>query len=122
MDQTMSSISMIVILFVLMYFMMIRPEKKRKKQAEDLRNNLKKGDVITTIGGVVGKVVATNKDTIVIETGEDRVRIEFTKWAVSSVGVQAGEEPEVDKKKAKEVTAVEVPEEPVDEIPAAEEK
>ena len=122
MDQTMSSISMIIILFVLMYFMMIRPEKKRKKQAEEMRNNLKKGDVITTIGGVVGKVVATNKDTIVIETGEDRVRIEFTKWAVSSVGVQAGEEPEVDKKKAKEVTAVEVPEEPVDEIPAAEEK
>ena len=80
MDQGTSTILMLVVLFALMYFLMIRPENKRKKQAQEMRDSLKKGDVITTIGGVVGKIVSVNNDTIVIETSEDRVRIEFTKW------------------------------------------
>ena len=80
----MESIIMIVLLFAVMYFFMIRPENKRKKQAEEMRNSLKKGDVITTIGGIVGKVVMVNPNTIVIETSDDRVRMELTKWAVSS--------------------------------------
>lgn len=63
-----------------------------------MRDSLKKGDIITTIGGVVGKIVAVTNDTIVIETSEDRVRIEFTKWAVSNVGVQTGEQPSKDSK------------------------
>ena len=84
MDQGTSTILMLVVLFALMYFLMIRPENKRKKQAQEMRDSLKKGDVITTIGGVVGKIVSVNNDTIVIETSEDRVRIEFTKWAVST--------------------------------------
>lgn len=78
MDQTTSTILMLVVLFALMYFLMIRPENKRKKQAQEMRDSLKKGDIITTIGGVVGKIVAVTNDTIVIETSEDRVRIEFT--------------------------------------------
>ena len=88
MDQGTSTILMLVVLFALMYFLMIRPENKRKKQAQEMRDSLKKGDVITTIGGVVGKIVSVNNDTIVIETSEDRVRIEFTKWAVSTKGQQ----------------------------------
>ena len=88
-----SGIVMLVLLFVMMYFMMIRPEKKRKQKAQEMRDGLKKGDTITTIGGVVAKVVSVKEDTIVVETGDDRVRIEFTKWAVSSVGVQTGEMP-----------------------------
>ena len=103
---------MLVALFAIMYFMMIRPENKRKKKAQEMRDNLKKGDTITTIGGIIGKVVAVNNDTFVIETSEDRVRMEFAKWALSNVGVQTSEQPEKKSKKD------EVPEEPVDELPA----
>ena len=121
MDQGMSTIIMLVVLFVIMYFLMIRPENKRKKKAQEMRDSLKKGDVITTIGGIVGKIVSVTKDTIVIETSEDRVRMELTKWAVSTTGVQTGEQPENEKKKKEEKKeAAEVPEEPVDEIPAPE--
>ena len=121
MDQGMSTIIMLVILFAIMYFLMIRPENKRKKKAQEMRESLKKGDVITTIGGIVGKIVSVTKDTIIIETSEDRVRMELTKWAVSTTGVQTGEQPENEKKKKEEKKeAAEVPEEPVDEIPAPE--
>ena len=84
MDQMTSTVLMLVVMFALMYFLMIRPENKRKKQAEEMRNSLKKGDVITTIGGIVGKIVRVADETIVIETSEDRVRVEFMKWAVQS--------------------------------------
>ena len=121
MDQGMSTIIMLVILFAIMYFLMIRPENKRKKKAQEMRDSLKKGDVITTIGGIVGKIVSVTKDTIIIETSEDRVRMELTKWAASTTGVQTGEQPENEKKKKEEKKeAAEVPEEPVDEIPAPE--
>lgn len=96
-----SMIIMIVLMFAIMYFLMIRPENKRKKKAQEMRDGLKKGDTITTIGGIVGKIVHVNKDTIVIETSDDRVRMELTKWAVSSVGVQTGEQPEEPKKESK---------------------
>ena len=113
MDQGMSTIIMLVILFAIMYFLMIRPENKRKKKAQEMRDSLKKGDVITTIGGIVGKIVSVTKDTIIIETSEDRVRMELTKWAVSTTGVQTGEQPENEKKKKEEKKeAAEVPEEP----------
>ena len=78
---------MIIILIAVFYLFMIRPESKRKKQQEEMRSNLRKGDQITTIG-VVGRVVKIEDNTIIIETSEDRVRMEFAKWAVSTVGVQ----------------------------------
>ena len=74
----------LVVMVALMYFLMIRPENKRKKQAEEMRNSLKKGDQITTIGGIVGKIVQVTDDNIIIETSDDRVRMELAKWAVSS--------------------------------------
>lgn len=74
----------LVLMIALMYFLMIRPENKRKKQAEEMRNSLKKGDQITTIGGIVGKIVQVTEENIVIETSDDRVRMELTKWAVST--------------------------------------
>lgn len=86
-----TSIIMLVLIIAVFYFFLIRPENKKKKQAAEMRNNLKVGDVITTIGGVIGTVCAVKDETIVIETGADRVRIEFTKWAVSSVGAQTSE-------------------------------
>ena len=102
MNQGTSTILMLVLMFAIMYFLMIRPENKRKKKAQEMRDSLKKGDVITTIGGIVGRVVMVNKDTIVIETSDDRVRIELTKWAVSTVGVQSSEMPAETKKKDKD--------------------
>ncbi len=87
------SILMIVIMLAVLYFMMIRPENKKKKAAEEMRNSLKVGDTITTIGGIMGTICAVKEQTIVMETGADRVRIEFTKWAISSKGTQATEEP-----------------------------
>ena len=74
----------LILRFAVLYFFMIRPENKRKKDAQNLRDSLKVGDVITTIGGIVGTICKVDESTIVIETGADRVRIEFTKWAVSS--------------------------------------
>ena len=79
-----SSILMIVAMLAIFYFMLIRPENKRKKEAEQTRNSVKNGDEITTIGGVVGKVVNVKEEKIVIETGADQVRIELMKWAISS--------------------------------------
>lgn len=108
-----ASIMMLVVLVAVFYFMMIRPENKRKKAAQEMRNSLKKGDKLTTIGGIVGTIVAVNEDTLVIETSEDRVRMEITKWAVSNTGVQASTEPQ---KKKKSAPSDEIPEEPVDEI------
>ena len=86
-----SFILMIVLMFAMMYFFMIRPENKRKKEAQNLRDSLKVGDVITTIGGIVGTICKVDESTIVIETSADRVRIEFTKWAVSSKNVAPAE-------------------------------
>ena len=93
----------VVVMLAMLYFMMIRPENKRKKQAEEMRNSLKKGDQITTIGGIVGTICAVKDKTIVLETGADRVRVEFTKWAISSKGTQSTEEavPEKEDKKDK---------------------
>ena len=88
-----STIIMLVALIVIFYFFMIRPEKKRKKKQEDMRNSLTAGDTITTIGGIVGKIVNVSKDYITIETSEDRVRMQRAKRAVSTVG-KAAEEPE----------------------------
>ena len=82
----MSSILMIVVMLAIFYFLLIRPENKRKKQAEEMRNSLKKGDWLTTIGGIYGRVVSITDRTVVIETSEDRVRMEFVKSAIGSVG------------------------------------
>ena len=100
-----SLILMLVLMFGVLYFIMIRPENKRKKEAQNLRDSLKVGDVITTIGGIVGTICAVKEQTIVMETGADRVRIEFTKWAISSKGTQSTEEapvPEKEEKKDKD--------------------
>lgn len=79
-----STILMLVIMIAIFYFMLIRPENKRKKEAEEMRTALKTGDQITTIGGIVGTVVHVKDDKFVIETGADQVRMEFAKWALST--------------------------------------
>ncbi len=111
-----SPILLVVVMVAVFYFMLIRPENKRKKEAEEMRNSLKKGDWLTTIGGVYGRVVAVTDRTVVIETSEDRVRVEFIKSAIGTVGTldeQAAAQQRPTRKKR---------EEKVDEIPAAEEE
>ena len=80
----MSGVVMMVAMLAIMYFMLIRPENKRKKEAEQMRSSVRKGDKITTIGGIVGTVVDVKENNIVVETSADQVRIELAKWALSS--------------------------------------
>ena len=110
-----SGLIMIVVMIAILYFLMIRPEQKRKKEAAEMRNSLRKGDMITSIGGIVGRVVmVTDNDTIIIETSEDRVRMELTKWAVSTTGVQTSDEPQAQKKEKKEKENEKISEEAAD--------
>ncbi len=78
----------LVVIIAVFYFLLILPEKKRKKAAQQMRDSLKVGDEITTIGGIIGNIVELTDDTVVIETSEDRVRVQFARWAISSVGKQ----------------------------------
>jgi len=75
---------MLLPMLAIFYFLLIRPENKRKKEAEQLQNSVSEGDRITTIGGIVGVVVDVKDDKFVIETSADRVRVEFQKWALST--------------------------------------
>ena len=118
----MSSILMIVVMLAIFYFLLIRPENKRKKQAEEMRSSLKKGDWLTTIGGVYGRVVSITDRTVVIETSEDRVRLEFLKSAIGQVGTLDEQAAAMQRggKKAKEQAPAESEETPV-ETPKVEE-
>ncbi len=76
----------ILLMVVLMYFMLIRPQNKRKKAEQKMRDNLQVGDDITTIGGIMGRVVSIKdeSESIVIETGADRSKVRIKKWAIGS--------------------------------------
>ena len=76
-------ILMMVAVFGVMYFLMIRPQKKKQKEEQAMRDNLQIGDEITTIGGIVGKIVTVKDDSLIIETGADRNRMKITRWAIS---------------------------------------
>ena len=78
----------IVFLFVIMYFMMIRPQKKQEKKDAEMRNALAVGDEVTTIGGIIGKVVSIKEETFVLETTKDRTKIRFLRGAIRSVDVK----------------------------------
>ena len=99
-----STLIMMVIMIAVFYFMLIRPENKRKKEAEQMRSAVKKGDKITTIGGIVGTVVDVKENNIVIETSADQVRIELAKWALST-NETAAEAAKAEAKKAEEAKA-----------------
>ena len=83
------SLLMIAVMIGVMYFLLIRPENKKKKAAEEMRSSLKVGDEITTIGGIIGKVVSIKEETCMIETGRDGTKIRILKSAVKSVDVKA---------------------------------
>lgn len=85
----METFIILALMLGMLYFFMVRPENKRKKDAENLRNSLAVGDEVTTIGGITGTICAVKETTVVIESGADRVRIELTKWAIGNKNAKA---------------------------------
>lgn len=79
------SFAPLILIFVVMYFLMIRPQKKQQKKDQQMRNNLRVGDELTTIGGIKGRVLSVKEDTFVMETGNDRTKMQFEKWAIQTV-------------------------------------
>ncbi len=75
---------LMVVMVVAMYFLMIRPQKKKQKEEQNMRDAIMVGDEITTIGGIMGRVVTVKDDSIVIETGADKVKMRFQKWAIQT--------------------------------------
>ena len=99
-----STVMMLILMLAIFYFMLIRPENKRKKEAEQMRSSVKTGDKIVTIGGIVGTVVHVKEDKIIIETSADQVRMELAKWAISS-NETAADAAKAEAKKAQEAKA-----------------
>ena len=81
---TVSFLLPIILMFGLLYFLMIRPQKKKEKEVTDMRSSVEVGDEITTIGGIVGRVVNIKDEFITIETGADKTKIKFMRWAIQS--------------------------------------
>lgn len=96
-----TSIILMVVLFVAMYFLMIRPQKKRQKEEQNMRDSIQIGDEITTIGGIMGRVVTVKEEDIVIETGADRNKLRFKRWAIQTNDT-ANARMEAEKKAAEE--------------------
>lgn len=93
-------IILMVLLFAGMYFLMIRPQKKQQKKEQEIRENTQVGDEITTIGGIVGKVVTVKEDSLIIETGADKNKMKITRWAIQT-NVTANEKIKAEREAAK---------------------
>ncbi len=92
----------LVLLIVIMYFLLIRPQKKKEKAVNEMRNGIKAGDEIITIGGLCGKVVKVKEETIVIQVGAEKLKFEMMKWSVSKV-ISSNSDSKASSKKAKPV-------------------
>lgn len=105
MSEGIVSLIPLVVLFIAMYFLMIRPQKKKDKQIQNMRNSLQVGDQVVTIGGICGKIVKTKDETVVIAVGADKVKFEMKRWAISSVESYAnrGAESSVEEEEVKKV-------------------
>ncbi len=103
-ESLLTMLPILLIMFGIFYFVLIRPESKRKKEAENMRSNVKVGDKVTTIGGIIGTVVSVKEDKFVLETGADQVRIEMAKWGISTNDTADARVAE-EKKKAAEAKA-----------------
>lgn len=100
--QLVGTIAIWAVVIAVFYFCFMRPQKKKQKQEEELRNNIEIGDDITTIGGIVGKVISVREDddTFVLETASDKTRMRFKKWAISSVDTPSKQPKDPKKEKA----------------------
>lgn len=99
-------IGLMVVLFGAMYFLMIRPQKKKQKEEQQMRDSLQIGDEITTIGGIMGRVVTIKDDSLVIETGADRNKMKIARWAIQTNNT-ATEKAEAERAAAKEAQEAE---------------
>lgn len=88
-SSTVVTIVMLVLVVVAFYFFLIRPQKKQEKAQQELRDNMKVGDEVTTIGGIVGKIVSLKEETVVLETTKDKTHIRFLRAAIRSIDVVA---------------------------------
>lgn len=88
-NQVMVQILFLIGFIALIYFFMIKPQKKKEKEIKEMRNSVSVGDEILTIGGICGKVVKTKEETLVIQVGADKVKFEVMRWAVSSIAVKS---------------------------------
>lgn len=82
--QSFLSLGLLVLMFGIMYFVMIRPQRKKQKAEEKMRSEIQVGDDVTTIGGIVGRVVTIKEDSLIIETGSDRAKMRIKRWAIAS--------------------------------------
>jgi preprotein translocase YajC subunit len=114
MNQQLLTLMPLILLIVIMYFLLIRPQKKREKEVNSMRNAIKVGDEVITIGGICGKIVKTKDDTLTIQVGADKVKFEIMRWAVSKVVTG---EPASTKKTRKEEPAEEKQEAPKKSLP-----
>lgn len=115
---------MLGVMFVFLYFFMIRPQKKQEKEKQDMQSGLAVGDEVTTIGGIIGQIVSIKGETFVLETTKDKTKIRFLKGAVRSVDVKASDKAasvlEYQEVPAEELPVAEPVEEPVEEAPVEE--
>lgn len=133
MNQQLVTLMPLVLLIVIMYFLLIRPQKKKEKAVTMMRNSVKVGDEVITIGGICGKIVKTKEEVLTIQVGADKTKFEVMRWAISKVVTDEPssskkvkrEEPEEDTQK--ETVKKSLPkrmkrtdEAPLDEIPASE--
>lgn len=105
-QNPLTSILLMVVLFGAMYFLMIRPQKKKQKEEQNMRDSIQIGDEITTIGGIMGRVVTVKDDSIVVETGADRIKLKMQRWAIqtnetANARMEAEKKAAEDAKKAK---------------------
>lgn len=85
MEQFIQSFGLPIILLVVFYFLLIAPQKKKEKKIRQMREALKEGDQVVTIGGIMGKIISVKEDIVTIEAGSDKVKLKFAKWAIGSV-------------------------------------
>jgi preprotein translocase subunit YajC len=104
MNQQLVTLAPLILLIVIMYFLLIRPQKKREKSVAAMRNAIKVGDEVITIGGICGKIVKTKDETLTIQVGADKTKFEIMRWAVSKV---ITDEPVSSSRKAKREEPVE---------------
>lgn len=84
-QETLTSVALLLGFGVLLYFTMIRPQRKKEKKAKEMMSSMEVGDGVTTIGGIVGRIVSIKDDTVLVETGSDRTKMRFQKWAIQEV-------------------------------------
>lgn len=84
-QETWISMLLLVGFVAILYFVMIRPQRKKEKKAKEMIGSMEVGDGVTTIGGIVGRIVSIKEDTVLVETGSDRTKMRFQKWAIQEV-------------------------------------